>query len=36
MTIVLVNFTGSDNFLWYADVAIESSGVKKFSVVLDD
>lgn len=36
MTIVNVNFTGSDNFLWYADVAIESSGVKKFSVVLDD
>jgi hypothetical protein len=36
MTIVTVNFTGSDGALWYADTAIESSGVKKFSVVLDD
>lgn len=36
MTIVTVNFTGADGFLWYADIAIKSSGVKKFSVVLDD
>jgi len=36
MSVVKVNFTGSDNFLWFTDIAIESSGVKKFSVVLVD